>query len=228
MTNLEFFKNEAKKFLKDWRTQTQTVGSDGAISYHYDWMFYDVGDLFFYYELDDKDEQNIKLARAQHYIANMLGYKKWDNLIHASDTELELAEFLLRHFKNAQDVQGWQETLMFTGIEQYGEEAVLEYAKQYYMLKDTKENIQLPRPTILFGQTKIAGLQRGIEAFGMFKMDTKVRCFHCGREYLYKEASVVQFPYDDEPSVFCKHYPECNGSLIDMDIVDEVKDTIEI
>ena len=132
MTNLEFFKNEAKKFLKDWRTQTQTVGSDGAISYHYDWMFYDVGDLFFYYELDDKDEQNIKLARAQHYIANMLGYKKWDNLIHASDTELELAEFLLRHFKNAQDVQGWQETLMFTGIEQYGEEAVLEYAKQYF------------------------------------------------------------------------------------------------
>ena len=31
MTNLEFFKNEAKKFLKDWRTQTQTVESDGII-----------------------------------------------------------------------------------------------------------------------------------------------------------------------------------------------------
>ena len=228
LKKLEFFKNEAKKFLKDWRTQTPTVESDGAISYHYDWKFYDVGDLFIYYELNDKDKQDKKLARAQHYIANMLGYKKWDVLIHASDTELELAELLLRHFKNAQDVQDWEDTLMSTGIEQYGVEAVLDYAKQYYMLEDTKESVQFPSPTILFGQAKIAELQKAMETFGMFKMATKVRCFHCGREFLYNEATVVQLPYDDEPSVFCKHYPECNGSLIDMDIVDEVKDTIEI
>ena len=228
MTNLEFFKNEAKKFLKDWRKQIKTVESDGSISYHYDWKFYDVGDLFFYYELDDKDEQDIKLARAQHYIAKMLGYKKWDVLIHASDTELELAELLLRHFKNAQDVQDWEDTLMSTGIEQYGVEAVLDYAKQYYMLEDTKESVQFPSPTILFGQAKIAELQKAMETFGISEMDTKVHCIHCGREYLYKEANVVQFPYNEEPLVCCKHYPECNGSLIDMDIVDEVKDTIEI
>ena len=30
-----------------------------------------------------------------------------------------------------------------------------------------------------------------------------------------REANVVQFP-DDEPLVYCKQYPECNGSLIDM------------
>ena len=105
MSHEEFFKNEAKKFLKDWQTQTQTVESDGFISYHYSPKFYDVSDLFFYYELDDKDEQDIKLARAQHYIAKMVGFKKWDDLIHASEIELELAELLLRRFKNAQDVQ---------------------------------------------------------------------------------------------------------------------------
>ena len=32
----------------------------------------------------------------------------------------------------------------------------------------------------------------------------------------YKEASAVKFPDDDEPLVYCKHYPECDGSLIDM------------
>ena len=73
MSHEEFFKNEAKKFLKDWQTQTQTVESEGLIFYHYDWKFYDVGDLFLYYELDDEDQQEIKLARAQHYIAKMVG-----------------------------------------------------------------------------------------------------------------------------------------------------------
>ena len=219
MSNLEFFKNEAKKFLKDWQTQTQTVESDGFISYHYSSKFYDVGDLFFYYELDDKDEQDIKLARAQHYIAKMVGFKKWDDLVHASETELELAELLLRRFKNAQDVQDWEETLMFTGVEQYGKEAVLDYARQYYELGDRKEIINFPylSPTIMYGQTRVAGLERGIHAFKTdFTMNTKVHCIHCGKEYLYKEANVVQFPDDDEPLVYCKHYPKCDGSLIDM------------
>ena len=297
MSNLEFFKNEAKKFLKDWQTQTKTVESDGYISYHYDWKFYDVGDLFFYYELDDKDEQDIKLARAQHYIAKIVGFKKWDDLIHASEIELELAELLLRRFKNARDVQDWEETVMFTGIEQYGAEAVLDYAHQYYELGDRKEIVNLPSekltilsgkikstelnkfsdnnnpdgtlrkssyvfcthcnkafnftqskvireneknltmvvcknypncrgtyldykvlsPTIMYGQSRIAGLEHGIQAFKTdYTMETKVHCIHCGKEYLYKEANVVQFPDDDEPLVYCKHYPECDGSLIDM------------
>ena len=112
MSNLEFFKKEAKNFLKDWQTQIKTVESDGFISYHYDWKFYDVGDLFFYYELDDKDEQDIKLARAQHWISKMVGFKKWDELIHASKVELELAEFLLRRFNNAHDVQDWEESIL--------------------------------------------------------------------------------------------------------------------
>ncbi len=297
MSNLEFFKNEAKKFLKDWQTQTKTVESDGYISYHYDWKFYDVGDLFFYYELDDKDEQDIKLARAQHYIAKMVGFKKWDDLIHASEIELELAELLLRRFKNARDVQDWEETVMFTDIEQYGAEAVLDYVHQYYELGDRKEIVNLPSekltilsgkikstelnkfsdnnnpdgtlrmssyvfcthcnkafnftqskvireneknltmvvcknypncrgtyldykvlsPTIMYGQSRIAGLERGIQAFKTdYTMETKVHCIHCGKEYLYKEANVVQFPDDDDPLVYCKHYPECDGSLIDM------------
>lgn len=50
-------------------------------------------------------------------------------------------------------------------------------------------------------------------------MDTKVHCIHCSKKYLYylyKEASVVNYPDDDEPLAMCKHYPECDGYLIDM------------
>ena len=71
-------------------------------------------------------------------------------------------------------------------------------------------------PTILYGQTRIEGLERGIQAFETdYTMETIVHCIHCGKKYLYREANVVQFP-DDEPLVYCKQYPECNGSLIDM------------
>ena len=156
MSNLEFFKNEAKKFLKDWRTQIKTVESDGFISYHYDWKFYDVGDLFFYYELDDEDEQDIKLARAQHWISKMVGFKKWDELIHASDIELELAEFLLRRFKNAQDVQDWEETVLFAGLADLEPETKLDYARQYYELGDKAAIVNHPTEqiTILSGKLK--------------------------------------------------------------------------
>lgn len=296
MSNLEFFKKQAKNLLKDWQTQTKTVESDGFISYHYDWKFYDVGDLFFYYEFSDKDEQEIILARAQHLIAKMVGFKKWDELIHATPVELDLAELLLRRFKNSSDIQDWEEILYSTGLFQADSEVKLEYAKQYYQLGDSKEIVDLPAdkvtilsgkqksaeinkfddahnpdgilrkdsdvyclhcrkafrfiqskvirdnekglsmvvcknypecrstyldykvltPTIMYGQTKLAELNRGIEAFPHLSMNAKVRCVHCDQEYVFNEAKVVQFPEDDEPLIMCKNYPECDGSLIDM------------
>ena len=67
-------------------------------------------------------------------------------------------------------------------------------------------------PTVMYGQAKIAGLTKGIQAFKTdFTMDTKVQCLHCGKKYLYKEANVVNYIDADEPLVMCKHYPECDG-----------------
>ena len=296
MNHIEFIKKQAKNFFKDWQTQTKTVEDDGFISYHYDWKFYDVGDLFIYYELDDKDEQNISLGHAQHYIAKMVGFEKWDYLVNASEPELELAELLLRRFKSSQDVQYWEELINSHDMPDLAPQQLLEYAKWHYQLKDSMEiasypldkltilsgklkskeinnfddehnpdgilrnnstvlcpecnktfsfkqskvikandknltmvvcknfplcratylDYQVLTPTVLLGTSRQEGLKKGLEVFGGFKMNTKVHCIHCDREYLYKEASVVQFPNDDEPLVMCKHYPNCNGSLIDM------------
>ena len=223
MSHLDFFKRQAKNLLKDWQTQTKTVGKDGFISYHYDWKFFDVGDLFFYYEFDDKDEQDIKLARAQHLIAKMVGFKKWNDLIQASEIELELAELLLRRFKTAQDVQEWDEALLFAGVAQYGTEAVLEYARQFYQLGNAKELVHFPEDkiTVLSGNLRTEALnqfERGIipQAFPHLNLDTKVHCIHCGKEFLFNEANVVVFPDSNEACIQCKQYPECNGTLIDM------------
>ena len=47
MSNLEFLKKEAKNLLKDWKTQTKTVESDGSVFYNYSPKFYDVADCSF-------------------------------------------------------------------------------------------------------------------------------------------------------------------------------------
>ena len=99
MSHIEFFKKEAKNLFKDWKTQTTTTESDRTISYHYDSKFYNVEDLFKSLNLDDKDRQDMKLARVQHLIAKITGFKNWNDLIAASKSELEKAEKLLRDLK---------------------------------------------------------------------------------------------------------------------------------
>ena len=148
MPHLEFFKKEAKNLFKDWQTQSITTGSDGKISYHYDSKFYDVDSLFQFFEWDDKDRQEQILARAQHLLAKIAGYKNWNELINSSETEQELAELMLRHCKNSEALIDWVQTLEYTNIGEYGVETVLDYAKQYFELGDRKEIVNLPTDKI--------------------------------------------------------------------------------
>ena len=224
MSHEEFFKNEAKKFLKDWQTQTKTIENDGFISYHYNWKFFDVGDLFFYYELDDEDEQDIKLARAQHYIAKMVGFEKWDELIHASETRLELSELLLRRFKNAQDIQEWEDALVFSGVAQYGDEAVLDYARQYYELGDRKEIANLPveRISLLTGKSKSVELNNFSDKnnpAGILRKDSYVFCSHCNKAFNFKQSKVIKENDSAKTMVVCKNYPNCRGTYLDYKVL---------
>lgn len=98
--SIDFFKREAKNFLKDWQTQKITQNKDGSNSYSYDWKFYDVNYHFNKLKLDDKDRLDIKLARSQHWLAQILGQKNWNVLISLTDFELDKAEDLLRNIKN--------------------------------------------------------------------------------------------------------------------------------
>ena len=224
MTHIEFFKKEAKNFLKDWQTQIKTVESDGFISYHYDWKFYDVGDLFFYYELDDKDEQDIKLARAQHWISKMVGFKKWDELIHASDIELKLAEFLLRRFKNAQDVQDWEETVLFAGLADLEPETKLDYARQYYELGDKAAIVNHPTEqiTILSGKLKTAELNKFSDKNnpdGILRKSSYVFCTHCNEAFNFTQSKVIKDNEKDLTMVVCKNYPKCRGTYLDYKVL---------
>ena len=99
--------------------------------------------------------------------------------------------------------------------------------KNYPECKGTYLDYQVLSLTIMFGKTKTAVLERGITEFRTdYTMDTKGHCIHCGQEYLYKEANAVQFPDKDEPLVYCKHFPTCNGSILDMMSPNDIENKI--
>lgn len=303
MNFIPFFKFEAKILLKDYKTRYY---DESRKVYRYQFHHFDIGDLFFHFEFPDhEDNFTFTLQNAQHLIAKMVGYNKWEDLIHASEIEHELSEYLLKKFRNSHDIQDWEDAKSFSGIEQYGAKATLEYAHQYYELSERssivnltddkieilsgkerrKELIQFDdehnpagqlrldsvvfcnhckkafdfskskvikdketdrkmvvcknypdckctyldfkvlTPTILYSDTKDQILKKGlreqvisIPSSGLFRMklDSKVRCQHCGDEFTYQNAKVILSPDWDGPSIHCKNYPECDGELMDL------------
>lgn len=92
MNHIDYFKQHAKKLYKDYKTQSSYVDeNDGHTYYTYTPKFFDIDGIFLAY---DWDETKFSLMKAQHFIAMMTGFRKWDDLLKASDTELELARLV--------------------------------------------------------------------------------------------------------------------------------------
>lgn len=218
MSNLEFFKKQAKNLFKDWNSRKRIERKDGTYYYRYGKSFFDVKDLFKFFGLSMKDEESFCLQKAQHMIAQMVGFKNWNELNKTSDDFLELSELLLRHFKNSSDIIGWH--IFFEDeVNTDDVKEIIKIAKSYF--ETMAKSKQQTDSVILTGEERIQGLKRNLHVIGNFKMNSKVKCFHCGREFHYNEATVIRTPGDYKALVMCKNYPKCNGSLIDMDVMDE-------
>lgn len=57
--------------------------------------------------------------------------------------------------------------------------------------------------------------------------DRRVKCRHCGKTFKFTDFKVIRekkwYCEDEFEYIVCKHYPECDGSLIDMISVGKVK-----
>ncbi len=115
MTNIEYFKLQAKNFFKDWKTRVPVRDEVVAdlIIYEYTPRYYDVGGILFNLEMD---EDNFSLMKAQHIIARLAGFYKWSDLLHASEEELELGKILLS-VRNHFNVQEWIDYLEMLRVE---------------------------------------------------------------------------------------------------------------
>ncbi len=74
MSHIDFFKNQAKLLLKDWKQRKQ------------EHFAFNIKELFFYYNVDPRTEPS--LMRAQHLLAQTLGRKSWSELINDSEDKL--------------------------------------------------------------------------------------------------------------------------------------------
>ena len=95
MLYINFFKLQSKNLLKDFKTRKK-IYDDAIDDYLYEFSpkFFDVDEIIVSYDLSDKEIENFTLMKAQHFISQLVGFRKWNNLIKASRDELELAKLL--------------------------------------------------------------------------------------------------------------------------------------
>jgi hypothetical protein len=48
------------------------------------------------------------------------------------------------------------------------------------------------------------------------EFNEKVTCLHCDKEFVFNEFKVVKDKFDGNEYIVCKHFPDCNGSIIDF------------
>lgn len=136
MSHLKFIKKQAKQLYKDWKSHTEIEGTNGFVAYHYNPKFFNIDNLFFYYELSPDDEKKFSLMKAQHMVAQMVGYTKWTELIQATDKELELAAILLKHFKDVGCIKAWEYAFDYRGMEEMDINSQIKYAKSFFNSED--------------------------------------------------------------------------------------------
>ena len=91
MATIEFFKQQSKNFIKDYKTRAFNE-AEGFYEYSPRY-FQDIDELL--YNFGFKDDETFTLMNAQHIIARLSGFYKWNELIQASEAALEIGKLLL-------------------------------------------------------------------------------------------------------------------------------------
>ena len=91
MANVDFFKQQAKNLLKDYNSR---VFNDEVGFYEYSPRFF--RDIDFIVDIFGVNEDgSFTLMNAQHIVARLSGFYKWNELIKASEPILEIGRLLL-------------------------------------------------------------------------------------------------------------------------------------
>ena len=128
MTQIKFFKLQAKNFMRDFETQKKR--EDGTYEYT-PRFFSDIDDIIICHNID---EDKFTLMNAQHVVAIIAGFKSWNDLIHASESRLELGKLLFEHREEDLLLDKWKnlETLYLSHMD---DEAKLDIFKHTFLEK---------------------------------------------------------------------------------------------
>lgn len=89
---VHFIDIQAKNLFKNYQTKTKVFDQViGDYLYEYSPKYFDIDSIALYLDIDEED---FSLMKAQHIIAEMTGFRKWTDLLNASEVEQELAKLL--------------------------------------------------------------------------------------------------------------------------------------
>ncbi len=102
MSNVEFFKQQSKNLLKDYSSR---VFNEEEGYYEYNPRYFrDIDFIIDAFNISEDD--SFTLMNAQHIVARLSGFYKWNELIKASEPILEIGKLLLTNREAYQEKQG--------------------------------------------------------------------------------------------------------------------------
>ena len=227
MKNLVFFKKQAKYLVKDWETRKDNPGTDEdweGEPYVYEGEYFEMYNVVHFFGIGD----DFGLQKAQHVIAQMAGFKKWDDLQKADEDELSLARIRFLHL-DPTSAGNWERYCKILKWDLIPIEAKFSLIKDY--MYGAKSNYLMSKQfvdEVLHGKEREVALQKELDMFpDRSDPEDIVTCIHCGRKYKNKEVTVIHeygFGISGEHDfITCKFYPECDGTLIDLITPDELR-----
>ncbi len=160
MANIEFFKQQSKNFMKDYKTRAFNE-AEGFYEYN-PRHFQDIDELL--YNFGFKEDEAFTLMNAQHIIARLSGFYKWNELIQASEAALEIGKLLLTNREAYQQKQGFftnmVESLIVAdwkeyesqNLQDFDDEAKLEVFKMVILGEGASQKRKAPVITIDFSK----------------------------------------------------------------------------
>lgn len=98
LSDVEFFKIQAKHFHEDWKTFISNSNKMWDYSVPFEHCRYFDDDIFLHLYVPKESWEEMHetccLMRSQHYVAYFAGFSKWDELIKASPIRLKAARII--------------------------------------------------------------------------------------------------------------------------------------
>lgn len=136
MSTIDYFKLQAKNLMRDWNTHQE----DEELGYVYTPQFFDIDGLLLAF---NEDETKFCLQRAQHLIAQLAGFKKWNDLIKASEGELRFAKLIFDACKASDDIvttsENWKTYYYSNAIDSLDIKNRIYLAQKYFSLPVDEE-----------------------------------------------------------------------------------------
>ena len=218
MDHVEYFKLQSKNLLRDYKTR---FFDEKEEFYDYHPKYFDISRILLDFGLPDhKEDFKFTLMNAQHIIAQLAGFIKWNDLQSAKAYDLELAHLL---FDNAHkvSVEEWEYYLANTEAmnkRKFNSKEKLEIFKQAFLSADKHRSDSIPYrfdlerkhsmpPSDLTEderhnykdiyvelneQEKLAAIKDHQEKGLGYDLEDTVECLHCGKRYHFKEVKAIR------------------------------------